>query len=239
VDVVLANGTYVHATSTSYPEVYFAVRGAADSFGIVTTFYLQTVSAPATTINFYVGLNSVLSSATTAATAFLKLQNFALNSQYMDRNLNFGIYTDGTTFRISGWYFGDQTYFTNTILPALLQGWPTPDTTRITPYSYLDNLRAEAGEALEQPLTGYNKHDTFYAKSITTRESIPLTSAALKKYFDYIINQGRSASAPWFSIINLYGGKDSQINAKPVGSSAYSDRDSLWVFQVRSKWFYC
>lgn len=35
----------------------------------------------------------------------------------------------------------------------------------------------------------------------------------------------------WFSIINLYGGPDSQINAIPSTSSAYSDRSNLWVFQ--------
>lgn len=231
-DVVLANGSSIHATPTSYPQLYFALRGAADSFGIVTSFYLQTVPAPATTVNFYVGLNSALDSAAIATDAFLKLQDFALNSQYMDRNLTFGIYTDGETFRISGWYFGDQTYFTNTILPALLTGLPTSDSTRINAYSWLDNLRAEAGEELEQPLSGYSKHDTFFAKSITTRESQPLTSAALTSFFDYIITQGRSAADPWFSIINLYGGKDGQINSKDVGSSAYSDRDSLWVFQV-------
>lgn len=41
-DVTLANGTSIHTSNTSYPEIYFALRGAADSFGIVTTFYLQT-----------------------------------------------------------------------------------------------------------------------------------------------------------------------------------------------------
>ena len=35
----------------------------------------------------------------------------------------------------------------------------------------------------------------------------------------------------WFSIIDLYGGPDSQINVPSASSSAYSDRSSLWVFQ--------
>lgn len=36
---------------------------------------------------------------------------------------------------------------------------------------------------------------------------------------------------PWFSIINLYGGPDSQINVHPSSGSAYSDRSALWVIQ--------
>ena len=36
---------------------------------------------------------------------------------------------------------------------------------------------------------------------------------------------------PWFSIINLYGGPDSQINIRDTSFSAYSDRSALWVIQ--------
>lgn len=36
---------------------------------------------------------------------------------------------------------------------------------------------------------------------------------------------------PWFSIINLYGGPDSQINIRDNSFSAYSDRSALWVIQ--------
>lgn len=36
---------------------------------------------------------------------------------------------------------------------------------------------------------------------------------------------------PWFSIINLYGGPDSQINIRDDSFSAYSDRSALWVIQ--------
>lgn len=233
-DVVLANGSFVHTTATSYPQIFFALRGAADSFGVVTTFYLQTLPAPTAVINFSVSLPAVLNSASIAANAFLKLQTFVRTSTLMNRNLTFGIYTDGSGFSLSGWYFGNQAYFTSTVLPTMLNGFPAAESTNIKAMSWLDSLVNEAGEPLAQPLSGYSAHDTFYAKSITTRDSIPLTLAALKSFFAYVINQGRSASDPWFSIINLYGGLDSQINSKPVSSSAYSDRDSLWVFQVSS-----
>jgi FAD/FMN-containing dehydrogenase len=42
VDVVLAEGTEIHATDASHPEIMWAVRGAGPSFfGVVTKFYLR------------------------------------------------------------------------------------------------------------------------------------------------------------------------------------------------------
>ena len=35
--------------------------------------------------------------------------------------------------------------------------------------------------------------------------------------------------------MDLYGGPDSQINTQPVNFSAYSHRDSLWVFQLYAR----
>jgi hypothetical protein len=232
-DVVLADGSFVHTTATSYPELFFALRGAAESFGIVTAFYLQTLPAPSSVINFSVDLSTVLSSASTAANAFISLQNFVLTSALVNRNISFGIYTDGNGFSLGGWYFGDKTYFSNTVLPAMLAGFPAASSTTVRSLSWLDSLVNEAGGPLAEPLTGYSAHDTFYAKSIVTHNSQPLTLTALKSFFNYVITQGRTSTDPWFTIINLYGGIDSQINNVKPGAapSAYSDRDALWVFQ--------
>ena len=102
-DVVLANGTVVKATSTAYPDIYYACRGAADSFGIVTNFYLKTQPAPATVVNWSFGLPGMFSSAQTTTNAFLHLQAFAQNSAVVDRKLGMGMYFDGSGFSVSGY----------------------------------------------------------------------------------------------------------------------------------------
>lgn len=94
-DVVLANGSFIHASTTEYPEIYFAMRGAGDSFGIATTFYLQTQPAPAQIVNFLITIPATLDSADIATSAFMTLQNWVLTSSLVDNNLSFGIYTDG------------------------------------------------------------------------------------------------------------------------------------------------
>lgn len=105
-DVVLANGSYVHTTSTAYPDIYYALRGAADAFGIVTTFYLHTEAAPTTVINWSVSVPGMFVSSNTSANTFMHVQAFAKNSSVIDRKISFGMYMDGETFSIGGTYFG-------------------------------------------------------------------------------------------------------------------------------------
>jgi hypothetical protein len=231
-DAVLANGTIIHANTTSYPDIYYALRGAADSFGIVTTFYLQTQPAPSSVVYFQFSLPNMFSSSATATKTLLHIQDFATNSTVVDRNLGFGIYMDGNGFTITGTYFGDATRFNNVIKTELLRGLPVPTTSTVTSMSWLNSLQKLAGsDSLQQPTTGYNAHDDFFAKSLVVPQSSPFTSAGLTSYFNYMIQNGAGSGIPWFSIINLYGGPDSQINAQSVSSSAYSDRSSLWVIQ--------
>ncbi|KAI9715152.1 MAG: hypothetical protein M1812_006131 [Candelaria pacifica] len=230
-DVVLANGSYVHATSTAYPDIYYALRGAAESFGVITTFYLQTQAAPAQTVVFSIDIPDVMGSASKATNSFLALQTFALDASIVDRKLSFGVYLDGSSFNIGGMYFGTLDNFNNKIKPAMLKGLPAPSTSSVQSLDWLAALTNLAGGPLTTPTTGYDAHDTFLAKSIVTQESAPLTKAALNAFFTYVINKGRNSPSPWFSIINLNGGPDSQINAKSVDFSAYSHRSSLWTFQ--------
>ncbi|KAK4695760.1 hypothetical protein P7C71_g2043, partial [Lecanoromycetidae sp. Uapishka_2] len=231
-DVVLANGSYIHTTSTAYPDIFYALRGAADSFGIITSFYLQTQPAPSSVVNWSYGIPDMFTSAAVTAEAFVEIQNFALNASVVDGKLGLGIYIDGTTFSISGTYIGDEATFTNNVAPALLSGLPTPSTSSIKSVDWITSLTDLANNVpLQQPITGYNLHDDFFAKSVVVPSSSPLTTTALTSYFNYIIETGLSAPSPWFSIINLYGGPDSQINIPSPSSTAYSDRSALWVIQ--------
>jgi hypothetical protein len=191
----------------------------------------QTI-APDNVINFSASIPAALNSTDTAASAFIALQDLVSNETIINRNLSLGIYTDvNGAFSLSGWYLGSQDTFNNTIFPAILQIFPSPASKSVMSKSWLDSLVSAAGGPLAQPLAGYDKHDTFYAKSVVTKEAEPVTLAAAKSFWSYVID-GRGQNEPWFSIINLYGGADSQINAPASDFSAYSGRDSLWAIQV-------
>jgi FAD/FMN-containing dehydrogenase len=45
-DVVLGNGTQIVANSTSHPDLFWALKGGANNFGIVTKFTIKTLDIP-------------------------------------------------------------------------------------------------------------------------------------------------------------------------------------------------
>ncbi|KAJ4298229.1 hypothetical protein N0V90_006128 [Kalmusia sp. IMI 367209] len=47
-NVVLANGTSVHTSSTTHPDLFWALRGAGHNFGVVTSFTMRTYPIPST-----------------------------------------------------------------------------------------------------------------------------------------------------------------------------------------------
>ncbi|KAK4224178.1 Glucooligosaccharide oxidase [Podospora fimiseda] len=238
-DVVIANGSYIHTNNESYPEIYYALRGAADSFGIVTTFHLQTSPAPPTVINFSWSFPDALSTPSVATDIFLAIQSVSLNSSVINRNIGYGvtISNNATSYTLHGTYFGTIQDFNSTISPAFLNAIPYPpgsDST-IEETDWITSLTLLGGApTLEIPLHGYKERDNFYAKSVTTAQ--PFTRSALEAFFTFAYTKGKGQQAPvgWFSIINLYGGPDSQIGKIGGDSeeiSAYAGFDDLWVVQ--------
>ncbi|KAF2028534.1 FAD-binding domain-containing protein [Setomelanomma holmii] len=228
-DVVLANGTLIKATSTAYPDIFWAVRGAAESFGIVTTFYLQTRPAPSSITYFQFDINGVFDSQATFTNTFLHLQDVAKNASVVDNKVSFGIYLDGYgTYSLSGGYFGSVADFNSKVKPELLRSLPS-STATVTSLSWYDFLVKVSGEStIKTPVTGYDLHDDFFAKSVTVPESDGLTSTTMNALYDHLNTAG---DVEYFIIINLYGGPGSAINSKDSNFAAYSDRNSLWVLQ--------
>jgi hypothetical protein len=232
-DVVLANGTLIHATSTAYPDVYWAMRGAGESFGVVTTFYMQTQPAPASVVNFSYDFNGLFSSVASISAFFTHVQTFAQNASVVDANLGgLGMYMDGNGLSLSGVYLGSVAAYQATVEKELLRTLPAPASSSVKTLGWIDSLVALSGAStLATPVHGYSAHDNFFAKSVTVPQASPLTAAALSSYFGYMIQQGPSAPTSWWSILNLYGGPGSAINSKDTTFSAYADRSALWVAQ--------
>lgn len=207
------------------------MRGAGDSFGIVTNFYFQTFPAPASVLAFSANLGAALNTVQVAATGFHRLQEYILDSIDLTSNITLGLYIDSEgSFRFNGWCMKcDKNHFKNVVLPSMVSGLPATALT-VNEKTYLKGLSALAGSgSLIQPLEGYNKHDTLYAKSAVTKNAKPLTLNFIRSFWSSIIDN--QDEGPFYTIINLYGGASSQINVPSADISAYSDRDALWVFQ--------
>ena len=141
-DVVLANGTVIQTNDTQHPDIFFAMRGAADSFGIVTQFYLQTHPVPEEIVVFTARIPAVLDDPEVAAQAFLKLQKTVVDPEYFSASLSFSVYINGKgTFTIRGWCIEcDMTTFKDVTFPKLLEGFPNPSSTDVTTMAWVESM---------------------------------------------------------------------------------------------------
>ncbi|ETS86733.1 hypothetical protein PFICI_00561 [Pestalotiopsis fici W106-1] len=231
-DVVLANGTITTATSDSNPDLYWALRGAADSIGIVTGFHMKTSPAPEQVVNFMYDVSqSNAANVSAAVDAFLKVQDFVRNASSIDRNLGLGLTlgkNSGTViFQLEGTYFGSLEEYTANVEPLLLQGLQA-STSNVKQYDWPSSLAALAGSSLTPP-SPYNLHQNFFAKSVMVPEP-GMTEEALQNYFEYLFN-GPTSPTPFYVLIDLWGGADSQINTKDTNFASFPFRDTLWVAQ--------
>ncbi|KAK5652003.1 hypothetical protein OQA88_10906 [Cercophora sp. LCS_1] len=236
-DVVLSNGTYVRVSSTEFPDVFWALRGAADSFGIITTFYLRTVAAPPRVVQFSYSVPAALASPTLATATFLQIQAVALNASVVTRQLGFGIFVapTTTTFSVDGTYLGSMATFNAVIAPALLGAIRAAvPVARVEPsvqqLDWISSLTAQAEtDTLAVPAHGYSERGNFFAKSVSVAK--PFGTAPVRAFFDVALGEGRKTQVEWFSLISLYGGPDSQIGLGGKSSAAYAGFDDLWVVQ--------
>lgn len=170
------------------------------------------------------------STAKEVARTMTHIQNVTLNPEVINRNMSFGVFITRDNFEVRGLL--NYSYYDNTtdkFALYLLNNLTEPTSALEKQLSWLDaNLEFAGAPTLDPPK---GEHNTVFAKTVVLRESHPLTEAAWTKYFQHLMDKGKDKAAigDWFSIINLVGGPDSQINSVPPHAAAYPQRDALWT----------
>ncbi|KAF7348713.1 Glucooligosaccharide oxidase [Mycena venus] len=231
--VVLGNGTIVSASPNVNPDLFFAIRGASPSFGIVTSIEVQTFPAPPSAIVFEYTWNNV--DITTASNGIASFQTFAAT----DIPPEFGaelVFTKGdkkgkVNFGLTGAYYGDAKLFNSTLAPYLKTLPKNPSNTTITPGSYINSVGVLAAPKSLNTSSAPDSPDTFYTKSVMTPSGAPMSKAAITAFVTYMANQSFSSDTAWFVEVELYGGTNSAINAVPLDSAAFAKRDTLFTIQ--------
>jgi len=65
-----------------------------------------------------------------------------------------------------------------------------------------------------------------------TPEASPISDAALAAFTNYLANAGYSTRLNWFVQMELYGGKNSAINAVAQSATAFGRRNAMWTLQL-------
>lgn len=102
----------LHESSQVLTSIWLqALRGAADSFGIITHFHLRTVAAPERVVLFSFDIAGIVDDIDEATNAFLQIQKVVQDSEIVDQYLSFGFYIHERMWTIWGVYLGEKDHF--------------------------------------------------------------------------------------------------------------------------------
>jgi hypothetical protein len=220
VEVVLANSTTIRASDTQNPDVVFALKGAATSFGIVTEFKVRTEPEPRSTIQYSYTFN--FGDARSNARPFKEWQSL-ISEPTLSRKFA-SIFTISHNITVvSGTYFGSKTEFDMFQLDHRF-----PNSRRRSAVEFTDwkGLVAHLGEEVFLKLIT-DVPAWFYPKSLSFSPQALIPASGIDALFQYLANQ--DAGTPvWFVIFNLVGGA---INDVPTNATAYAHRNTLYWMQ--------
>lgn len=222
VEVVLANSSIVRASGTQNPDILFAVKGAASSFGVVTEFKVRTHPEPGHAVQYSYTFD--FGNTTAKARLFSDWQTFV-----SDPDLTRNLATVLTVFEggmvISGTFFGSKTEFDKFKLDQRFPGSNPRNNSAIVLDDWLGMLENEAENLILE--VGGSVPNSFYAKSLPFTPETLISSSGVEDLFEYLDTTDKGTPT-WFVIFDLNGGA---INDYPVNTTAYAHRDTLFWMQ--------
>ncbi|KAK2464790.1 hypothetical protein APHAL10511_003208 [Amanita phalloides] len=231
-DVVLVNGTIATLSSQNHPDLFWAMRGAGPSFGITTSIHVKTYPEPKNTTIYNYSWNLRPVDAVRVVSSF---QIFVETSDIpKEFTAEIEFYQTKVAGQLSvtltgGWY--GPTNGLNAIIAPYLATVPKPDKIHFQTGSYIDSLRYLGGIGHLSTKKVADTRNTFYAKSLMTPEASPISDKALAAFTNYLADDGVKTNLNWFVQLELYGGKNSIINAVPQDATAFGRRNAMWTIQ--------
>ncbi|OTB02634.1 putative glucooligosaccharide oxidase [Hypoxylon sp. CI-4A] len=219
-DVLLANGTIIHASQTENKDVYWGLLGAGSNFGIVLNYELNTFEAPANVTWFVVNLP--LKQNTTVA-ALESIEDYVLNTQPAE--LNMRLYATRQFTQLEGTYQGNKTDLEAALEPLLNKTGAKLAASQTV--SWIQGLEHFATTKLNQTYP-YNQQENFYGKSLELKG---LNGAAAKNFADYWFNVAKKETAHWYVQMDFHGGKNSAVWKADPDLTSYAHRDKLYILQ--------
>ncbi|KAF7306811.1 FAD-binding domain-containing protein [Mycena indigotica] len=242
-DLVLADGTTRHVSKTEHPDLFWAIRGASSSFGIVTQYQLQTHAAPTSVIRFALNFNVADRPVPLFAQEFARLltayQTWGLKTP-KEMGIVTNIWQGGRDIEMAGYFMGDMTSF-NAAFQPLLDATGKPNATYIQERGWVAALTEASGGTTLSTIGTPDIHDTFYAKSLTVRNDTLITTAAFEKLANFMMTAPKPGLlSETFIQFELWGGEESKISSISSDATAYPHRSHHFTVQFygrsKSEW---
>jgi hypothetical protein len=221
VEVVLANSSVVRASEKQNADIFWAMKGAAAGFGIVTEFKMRTQPEPGEAVEYSYSFH--FGDSASKANVFKQWQKLISDPELSRKFASQFILTEQLGAIVYGTFFGSQEEFDSLNISSRL---PTSSEASVELKDWLGTV-ANWAEDLALELTGgIPAH--FYAKSLAYTDQDILTDDDVDKLFEYIDNADKGG-ALWFIIWDVEGGA---INDIPDHATAYGQRDVLFYHQA-------
>ena len=161
--------------------------------GIVTSIQVKTFAAPGSVTLFSYYWDA---SATEAANAALQFESFVKTNIPQEFGgqlvLQRGTARGRVSLLLNGGWYAPADQFAAVIAP-LLKTLPPPSGQTITAGTYIESVESLGGIGRLNTNGIPDTHDTFYAKSLMTPESSPMTIGALNAFMAYLGDAGYTA----------------------------------------------
>ncbi|EAQ86136.1 hypothetical protein CHGG_07389 [Chaetomium globosum CBS 148.51] len=218
--VVLANGTVVECSETQHGELFWALRGAGASMGIVTEFRLKTFEAPGQLTYFVAPVQWPTEAR--ALVGVTAVQEFA---KTMPAELNMRLFIARRFVNLEGLFYGDKEGLKAALAPLVAKTNAT--LALATTGDWMEQIKHFGGGSNIDQGHGYEEHETFYSTSLYTKE---LNDEQLQNFVGYWFNQAKNNTRDWYVQIDLHGGENSAVSAPAADSTAYAHRDYLLMY---------
>ncbi|KAK1216117.1 hypothetical protein PQX77_021263 [Marasmius sp. AFHP31] len=240
VNTVLSNGTIAHVTTDNYPDLFWAIRGSAPSFGITTSIEVETMPAPQHATIYAYSWNLTPQA---AGRAFVDFQSFVLNTADLPPqlgstlNLRRGNVSGEVTFSLGGGWYAEPERLDGVLKPFIDKLPVSVSQIRQGNGTWIDSVDAVArltGSSLESLANMPSPQELFYSKSLMTPEGAPVTLEAAVALMEYLSNEGFQSNFDWTIDLLLFGGRNSMVNAVNPESTSFVRRDTLFTWDIHA-----
>lgn len=221
VQVVLANSSIVQASEKQNSDIFFAVKGAAAGFGIVTEFKVRTQAEPSAAVLYTYNIQG--GSSADKAEAFKKWQKLISDPTLSRKFASQFILTEQFGAIVTGTFFGSQQEYDSLNISSRL---PNSDDSVVEVKDWLGVVGHWAEDLALELIGGIPSN--FYAKSLAYTKNDIIPDDGVDKLFDYI-DKADKGKAIWFIIWDLEGGA---INDVAPNATAYGHRNALFYHQA-------
>ncbi|KKY24992.1 putative glucooligosaccharide oxidase [Phaeomoniella chlamydospora] len=220
VEVVLANSSIVKASQIDYPDVFFALKGAGPSFGIITEFTVRTQPEPRDLVQYQYMFNC---SEPTSRAEILKKWQTLVSDPAIPREFHSMLDVFPHKIVVSGTYFGSKRGLDALKLNDLFSESQDSSVTITKDWiglvdSWSDHVRRNFGGGTPR---------SFYAKSLDFATEKLIPSHVIDQLFEFLANAYKGPRMVFVSF-HLGGGA---INDVFANATAYPHRCALFWMQ--------